>query len=51
MVKIDWRTLTASLNKMKEQKVKALLDEEISTHKRSAFARRLHQRYSSLRSS
>lgn len=49
MVKIDWRTLTASLNKMKEQKVKALLDEEISTHKRSAFARRLHQRYSSLR--
>lgn len=49
MAKIDWRSLAATLNTMTEPQVKALLDEEIEKHHRSAFVRRLHQRYSALR--
>ncbi len=49
MAKIDWRTLIATLNTMTEEQVKALLDEEMAQYRRPVFARRLHQRYSSLR--
>ena len=49
MAKIDWRSLIATLATLTEEQVKALLDEELKTHKRPVFARRLHQRYSSLR--
>ena len=49
MAKIDWRSLTATLNTMAEPQVKALLDEELETHRRPVVARRLHQRYSALR--
>jgi hypothetical protein len=49
MDKIDWRSLTASLGQMKEDDIKRLLDHEMARHKRSAIVRRLHQRYSALR--
>ena len=49
MAKIDWRSLTSMLSSLAEDDVKRLLDEEITTHRRSAIARRLHQRYSMLR--
>jgi len=49
MVKLDWRTMIASLGEMTEEQVKAHLDAEVSQHKRPVFLRRLHQRYSSLR--
>ena len=49
MAKIDWKSLVTTLNKMTEEEVKSLLDDEIEKHRRPAFARRLHQRYSALR--
>lgn len=49
MAKIDWRSLAAKLHTMTEQQVKDLLDEEMAVHRRPVFARRLHQRYASLR--
>ena len=49
MAKMNWRDLTARLGDLTEKEVKALLDEEIAQHKRPAIIRRLHQRYSSLR--
>ena len=49
MDKIHWRSLTASLNQMSETEVKMLLDREMARHKRPAIVRRLHQRYSTLR--
>lgn len=49
MDKIDWRSLTASLSQMKEDDIKRLLDQEMARHKRPAIVRRLHQRYSTLR--
>ena len=49
MAKIDWRSLIATLATLTEEQVKALLDEELAKHKRPVFARRLHQRYASLR--
>lgn len=49
MAKINWSLLATTLNTMTESQVKDLLDEEMEKHKRPVFARRLHQRYSSLR--
>ncbi len=49
MAKIDWHSLAATISRLTEPEVKALLDEEISTHRRPVMARRLHQRYASLR--
>ena len=49
MAKIDWRSLIATLATLTEEQVKALLDEELTKHKRPVFARRLHQRYAALR--
>ena len=50
MVKIDWRSLAATLSDMTEDEVKRLLDEERAGRKRPLIARRLHQRYCTLRS-
>ena len=50
MVKVEWRSLTAALGKMTEDEVSKLLDEEIKVHKRPVIARRLHQRFTMLRS-
>ena len=49
MAKMDWRKLAETLTSMTEEEVKALLDEERATHKRPLIAKRLHQRYSILR--
>lgn len=49
MAKIDWHSLAATISGMTEQQVKALLDEEVAVHRRPVMARRLHQRYASLR--
>lgn len=49
MAKIMWLDLMARLTKMTEAEISALLDEEISTHRRTVFARRLHQRLCILR--
>ena len=50
MAKMDWRKLAETLTSMTEEEVKALLDEERAAHKRPLIAKRLHQRYSILRS-
>ena len=50
MVKVSWQTLAANLSKYSEAEIQQMLDDEISTHKRTAIARRLHQRVCKLRS-
>lgn len=50
MDKVDWRSLAATLTDMAEDEVKRLLDLEVTHYKRPAIVRRLHQRYSILRS-
>lgn len=50
MVKVSWQTLAANLSKYTEAEVAQMLDDEITTHKRTAIARRLHQRVCKLRS-
>jgi len=49
MAKIDWRAFVALLPTMTEEQVKHMLDDELKIHKRPAYVRRLHQRYSSMR--
>lgn len=49
MSKLNWRSMTAVLPDLTEDELKAALDAELKTHKRPAIARRLHQRYSALR--
>ena len=49
MDKVDWRSLAATLTDMAEDEVKRLLDLEVTHYKRPAIVRRLHQRYSILR--
>jgi len=46
---VTWRSLAATLNSMSEDNVKQLLDAECVGPKRPIIARRLHQRYSVLR--
>lgn len=49
MAKIDWRAFVALLPTLTEEQVKHMLDDELDKHRRPAYARRLHQRYASLR--
>lgn len=49
MAKTDWRAFVALLPTLTEEQVKRMLDDEIKRYKRPAYVRRLHQRYSSLR--
>lgn len=49
MAKVLWQTLAVNLSKYSEEQVQQMLDDEISTHKRTAIARRLHQRLCKLR--
>jgi hypothetical protein len=49
MAKLTWHQVCSKLTSMTEQEIVALLDEEIKEHKRPAFVRRLHQRFSTLR--
>lgn len=50
MAKLTWHQLCDKLTRMSEDEVKALLDEEVLEHRRPVIARRLHQRYTMLRS-
>ena len=49
MTKLNWRSMIAVLSGLTEDELKKALDVELKTHKRPAFAKRLHQRYSALR--
>lgn len=49
MSKLNWRSMIAVLSDLTEGQLKDALDAELKTHKRPAIARRLHQRYSALR--
>ena len=49
MSKLNWRSMIAVLSDLTEEQLKAALDVELKTHKRPALARRLHQRYSAMR--
>lgn len=49
MDKVDWRSLAATLTSLSEEEVKRLLDDEMATRRRVGIVRRLHQRYSILR--
>lgn len=48
--KVLWQKLAVDLSKYSEDEIEAMLTDEIKTHKRSAIARRLHQRLCKLRS-
>jgi hypothetical protein len=45
----SWRTLNAKINRLTEQEVYDLLQQEINTTKRLSMLQRLHQRYCTLR--
>jgi hypothetical protein len=49
MIKLNWRSMIAVLSDLTEEQLKDALDVELRTHKRPAIARRLHQRYSAMR--
>jgi len=49
MSKLNWRSMIAVLSDLTEDELKQALDVEMKTHKRPAIARRLHQRYSAVR--
>jgi len=49
MSKLNWRSMIAVLSDLPEGELKDALDVELKTHKRPAIARRLHQRYSAMR--
>ncbi len=49
MSKLNWRSMIAMLSDLTEGELKDALDAELKTHKRPAIARRLHQRYSAMR--
>lgn len=46
---INWHDLNAILPVALEDRVKQLLEDEVTKHKRSSFIVRLHQRYTTLR--
>ena len=48
-MKSTWRSVNDYLHTLSEDEVLQMLDEERSTHKRVSMLERLHQRYSSLR--
>ena len=45
----NWHDLNVLLTMRDERQVKAMLDEEVSVHKRPTYLVRIHQRYSTLR--
>ena len=49
MSKLNWRSMIAVLSTLTEDELKQVLDVELKTYKRPAIARRLHQRYSAMR--
>ena len=49
MAKVSWQTLAVNLSKYSEEEVQQMLDDEINLYKRTAIARRLHQRVCKLR--
>ena len=49
MAKLTWHAVCSQLTTMTEAEITALLDEEMKEHKRPAFVRRLHQRFTTLR--
>ena len=46
---MNWHELNVVLTMRNERQVKAMLDEEVSVHKRPTFVVRIHQRYTMLR--
>jgi hypothetical protein len=46
---VNWHELNVVLTMRNERQVKAMLDEEVSVHKRPTYLVRIHQRYSTLR--
>lgn len=50
MDKVDWRSLAATLTIMTEKEVEWLLNFEMDNQRRPSIVRRLHQRFSILRS-
>ena len=48
-MKATWRSVNDYLHTLSEDEVLRMLDEERATHKRVSMLERLHQRYSSLR--
>ena len=49
MAKVSWQTLAANLPNYNEEEIQQMLDDEVSTHKRTAIAKRLHHRLCKLR--
>lgn len=49
MDKVSWQTLAVNLSKYSEAELQQMLDDEVAVHKRTAIARRLHQRVCKLR--
>lgn len=48
-MKSNWHDLNVVLTMRNERQVKAMLDEEVSVHKRPTYLVRIHQRYTTLR--
>lgn len=49
MTKLSWRNMSAQLTKLSEDDIERMLADEVEHHKRTAVARRLHQRLCILR--
>ncbi len=49
MAKVSWQVLAVKLPSYTEEEVAQMLDDEVTKHKRTAIARRLHQRLCKLR--
>ena len=49
MAKVSWQTLAANLPNYSEAEIQQMLDDEVNLYKRTAIARRLHQRVCKLR--
>lgn len=48
-MKSNWHDLNVILAMRTERQVKAMLDEEVASHKRATYLVRMHQRYTTLR--
>ena len=46
---MNWHELNVVLTMRSERQVKAMLDEEVTVHKRPTYLVRIHQRYTTLR--
>ena len=46
---MNWHELNVVLTMRNERQVKAMLDEEVTVHKRPTYLVRIHQRYTTLR--